>query len=97
MYFIIIFLFITRTIIIININFDVPKWKQYNFPQKFKRQVNENIHYLIKFIYIIFWIIKKNIKFENYYFSLKKKILKPYFFYLQSKTPRNVTKKINKT
>ena len=34
--------------------------------QKFKRQVNKNIHFLIKVIYNILWIIKKNIKFENF-------------------------------
>ena len=69
MYFKFIFLFIIGTII--NINFVVSKWKQYNFSQKFKRQVNENIHFLIKFIYNILWIIKKNIKFENYSFIFK--------------------------
>ena len=53
----------------------MPKWKQYNFSQKFKRQVNENIHFLIKFIYNILWFIKKNIKFGNYSFSLKQAFL----------------------
>ena len=37
----------------------------------FKRQVNENIHFLIKVIYNILRIIKKNIKFGNYSFSFK--------------------------
>ena len=41
------------------------------FFQKFKRQVNENIHFLIKVIYNILWIIKKNIQIWNYSFSFK--------------------------
>ena len=45
--------------------------KKYSFSQKFKRQFNENIYFLIKVIYNIFWIIKKNIKFGNYSFSFK--------------------------
>ena len=49
----------------------VPKSKQYDFSQEFKKYVSENINFLIKILYNILCIIKKYIKFENYSFSFK--------------------------
>ena len=62
----------------------------------FKRQVNENIYFLIKVIYNIFWVIKKNINLKIILLVLNK-LSQTYFLYLQSKTLKKVTKKINKT
>ena len=54
------------------------------FFKQFKRQVSENINFLIKIIYNILCTIKKYIKFENInFFSI------PIFSTLQSKTPNN--------
>ena len=59
---------ITNVIYIIYV---VPKSKQYNFSQEFKKKVNENINFLIKCLYNILCIIKKYIKFGNYSFNFK--------------------------
>ena len=56
---------------VIYIIYVIPKSKQYNFSQEFKKYVSENINFLIKFIYNILCIIKKYIKFENYSFIFK--------------------------
>ena len=72
---------------------------EYNkfFLQEFKRQVSENIHFLIKFIYNVFCIIKKYyIKFGNYSFSFKQTFSNPIFSTLYSKTPENASKKLIK-
>ena len=66
MYFIIIFSFIIETITNVIYNFFVPKWKQYKFLKNSKG--SKNIIFLIKIIYNILCIIKKYIKFENYFF-----------------------------
>ena len=105
MYFVIIFFIYYKNnhkcnigIIINLIIFVVLKWKKYKFSQKFKRQVNENIYiyiYFIKVIYDILWIIKKNINLEIILLVLNK-LSQTYFFYLQSKTLKKVTKRINK-
>ena len=79
-----------------HIIFVIPKSKQYNFSQELKK-LSENINILIKVIYNIFCIIKKYIKFGNYFFSFKQTLSNPLFSTIQSKTPRNLTKKINKT
>ena len=70
-------------IYIYNLIFVVPKWKKYNFSQEFKRQVSENINFLIKFIYNILCIIKKYIKLEKFSFSFKQTFSNPIFFFYQ--------------
>ena len=52
----------------------------------------------MKVIYNILYNIKKQIKFENYYFSffLKKKYSNPMFSTLQFKTLKKVTQKLIK-
>ena len=59
------------------------------FFKQFKRQVSENINFLIKIIYNILCTIKKYIKFENYSQVLNK--LSPSLFFLlyNPKTPNN--------
>ena len=54
--------------------------KKYNFSQEFKKQVSENINFLIKVIYNILCIIKKYIKFEIFSFSFKQTFSNPIFF-----------------
>ena len=54
--------------------------KKYNFSEEFKKQVSENIYFLIKVIYNILCIIKKYIKFENFSFSFKQTFSNPIFF-----------------
>ena len=49
-----------------------------------------------KFIYNILCIIKKYIEFGNYSFSFKQTFLNPIFYTLQSKTLKNVLKKLIK-
>ena len=64
------------------------------FSQEFKRQVSENIHFLIKVICNILCIITIQIL-EIIFFFLKK-LFKPNFFALQSKIPKNASKKLVK-
>ena len=54
MYFVIIFLFIIGTLINHKYKFFYAKMRTIQFSQEFKRQVNRNIHFLIKVIYNIF-------------------------------------------
>ena len=70
--------------------------KKYNFSEEFKKQVSENIYFLIKVIYNILCIIKKYIKFENFSFSFKQTFSNPIFFTLQSKTLENISNKLIK-
>ena len=64
-------------------NFCCTKMKKYNFSEEFKKQVSENIYFLIKVIYNILCIIKKYIKFENFSFSFKQTFSNPIFFFKQ--------------
>ena len=77
-------------------NFCCTKMKKYKFSQEFKKQVSENINFLIKVIYNILCIIKKYIKFENFSFSFKQTFSNQKFSTIKSKTPRNLSKKLIK-
>ena len=57
---------------------------------------SKNINFFIKIIYNFLCIIKKYIKFENYYFQFKKTLSNPVVSTIQSKTPKKLIKKINK-
>ena len=60
------------------------------------QKVEKKLIFLIKIIYKILCIIKKYIKFGNYFFSLKKKNSNSIFSTVQSKTPRKISNKIIK-
>ena len=59
------------------------------------QKVLKKLIFLIKIIYKILCIIKKYIKFGNYFFSFKKNS-NSIFSTVQSKTPRNISNKIIK-
>ena len=61
-----------------------------------KIQMVEKILFLKKINYKILCIIKKYINFRNYFFSYKQTFSNPNFSTVQSKTPRNVSKKLTK-
>ena len=59
------------------------------FFKQFKRQVSENINFLIKIIYNILCTIKKYIKFENYFEVLNKS--SPSLFFLLYNPKHQIT------
>ena len=99
MYFIIVVSFIiTRNNHKCNIyNFCRTKMKRIQFFSRIQK-VAKILIFLIKIIYNIFCIIKKYINFEYIYFffSFKKTFSNPIVSSVQSKTPKNFLKKINK-